>query len=472
MSKTDVDAAPSVPAVQLGDVQASIFDPTEFSYEAHLFIALGDVPSARKFVGSVADQVTKADQKPAVRLSVGFSFAGLGALGIDPTVLATFPAEFQQGMAARATILGDNGRNAPETWEVPFGNPELHMWLMVQANDPNTMGIRAGELRSLARQNGATLLEVENGAALGPAYAPAKEHFGFNDNLGQPGVEGVGQPIYPGQGTLAADGTWKPLPAGCFLLGYPNGYGQVEDRPALSELRTNGTYMVFRKLEQHVAAFRSYVRETAKLLALDEELCAAKFVGRWQSGTPLELSPDHDDPSIAADPSKVNAFTYEADGINAPHFSHLRRANPRNSLGERSVVDMTNHRIIRRSIPYGPFLADGAPDDGVPRGLYFRAFNASILDQFEMIQSTWINAANEMHGLSSDRDPWVGTVEPVGPADRQLGASFTIPLAGGGCPTRYNLPYFVTVKGGEYFFVPGIAALRWLVNPTTPGAPS
>ena len=94
--------------------------------------------------------------------------------------------------------------------------------------------------------------------------------------------------------------------------------------------------------------------------------------------------------------------------------------------------------------------------------MLFRAFNASILDQFEMIQNKWINSANEAHGLSTDRDPFVGTVCPMGPADRQIGASITIPKADGSCPSRYNLPRFVTVKGGEYFFVPGLAALASL----------
>ncbi len=152
-----------------------------------------------------------------------------------------------------------------------------------------------------------------------------------------------------------------------------------------------------------------------------------------------------------------------------PHFAHIRRANPRDSF-DPSLVDMTNHRIIRRSTPYGPYLDETTTGpDGVPRGLLFRAFNASILDQFEVIQSQWINSANEAHGLSSDRDPFVGTVGPAGPLVQQVGPSFTVPLPDGSAPTRYNLPRFVTVKGGAYFFVPGISALKTLAQePSTP----
>ncbi len=464
-----VSADPIV--VDLTDIQAGIFDPTEYAFETHMFVSFGSSAAARSFVAAVGAQVTTADRyngavpHPDLRVSTGVTYTGLAALGVAADVLASFPEEFRSGMAGRAQGLGDNGRNAPARWETPFNQSQLHMWVMVQSNAPALLSGRVTELGALAAQSGVAVLSVQSGAMFGPGQAPAKEHFGFNDNLGQPGVAGVGQPIQPGQGTFQpgnAEQPWKPIPVGCFLLGYENGFGETPAHPSADALRKNSTYMVFRKLEQDVPAFHAYVAETAKLLSIDEELCAAKFVGRWRSGTPLESSPDHDDPTIAADGTKRDDFTYEADGMHAPHFCHIRRANPRNSLGARTVVDMTNHRIIRRSVPYGPFLAAGAPDNGASRGLFFRAFNASILDQFEMIQSAWINNANEMHGLSTDRDPFVGTVEPMGPVERQLGSSFTIPQPDGSCPTRYNLPSFVTVKGGEYFFYPSCTALRWL----------
>jgi len=45
------------------------------------------------------------------------------------------------------------------------------------------------------------------------------------------------------------------------LLGYPDEDGLMQARPANPELRLNGTYMVFRKLEQDVVGFRRYLRE-------------------------------------------------------------------------------------------------------------------------------------------------------------------------------------------------------------------
>ena len=56
------------------------------------------------------------------------------------------------------------------------------------------------------------------------------------------------------------------------------------------------------------------------------------------------------------------------------------------------------------------------------------------------------------------RDPLVGAGEGAG------GRSFTL----GGLPARqcvHELPRFVTVKGGQYFFLPGIEALRTLTVP-------
>ena len=484
--------APLSTAVPLTDIQAGIFDPTALAVETHLFLAIASGVSGREFLRAIISKVSTEAGVAAgdaalaqVRVNLGITCPGLLALGVDPATVASFPQEFQQGMAARASILGDNGASAPGSWEPTFkpgsdGNPSFHLWLMVQAPDAPTCDAEVATLTALAASFDVAMVGSEEGAQLGSELAPAKEHFGFNDNLSQPGVEGVGQPVYPGQGTLRPDGTWAPIPLGCFLLGHQNGFGETPAHPSDQALRQNSSFMVLRKLSQDVAAFRASVKETAQLLAMDEEQCAAKFVGRWRSGAPLELTPDHDDPSILADPETANAFAYRAptcphdptpdiDGVRVPRLAHIRRVNPRDSLNPTSVVDPTNHRIIRRSAPYGPFLPESAAaDDGQPRGLLFRAFNASILDQFEMIQSEWVNNANEANGLSTDRDPLVGSVEPMGPPERQLSMSFTIPRADGSCPTRYGLPQFVTVKGGAYFFVPSLSALAHLATDPPP----
>ena len=479
----------------LEQVQSGVFDPSVLAEEVHLFVQITDPSKARATLRSlVADVTTEASPAPNSRLSLGFTWAGLCALrsGADGTpldddepMLQSFPGEFQQGMRRRSTVLGDNGPSAPAEWDPHYNSDDLHVWVMLQEANTASLERRQSEVTALLEADGAmTVLINERGSQFGADHAPAKEHFGFNDNLGQPGVEGAGQPVQPGQGTYVPETkSWKPIPTGCFALGYENGYGEVETRPSDETIRLNGTYMVFRKLEQHVTAFRSYVAETADDLGIDPELCAAKFVGRWRSGAPLAKAPDHDDPTIVDDPTTADDFLYSAaegpdGGCPVPHFAHIRRVNPRDSLDPRTGVDPTNHRIIRRSAPYGTFLPDGADDDHTPRGLLFRAFNASILDQFELVQSQWVNSANESHGMSSDTDPFVGTrvPQPEAPTsallDRQLGSSFTIPLADGSCPTRYDLPQFVTVKGGAYLFVPSVDALHHLTAEPAPAAPA
>lgn len=88
--------------------------------------------------------------------------------------------------------------------------------------------------------------------------------------------------------------------------------------------------MALRKLHTRVAAYRRYLNANASSPE-EEELLAAKMVGRWRSGAPLMLAPEHDDPALAADPQKVNDFTYHQEdprGLRCPLGSHIRRANP------------------------------------------------------------------------------------------------------------------------------------------------
>ncbi|MEP6623841.1 MAG: hypothetical protein ABJC79_05320, partial [Acidimicrobiia bacterium] len=243
---------PTAPSVPLAEIQAGVFDPLILPNEVHLFVQVTDAVGARTFLGSIVGEVTTEAQAatadptvPQLRLSVGFTWAGLGALGLDPAVLGSFPEEFRDGMAARYRTLGDNGSSEPTKWQWPFGAPTLHLWLLVQGSTAAAVAGRVDDLSArIAACDGLAVIGTQDGAQFGAERAPAKEHFGFNDNLSQPGVAGVGQPVYDGQGTLQPDGTWAPIPVGCFLLGYENGFGNVETRPSDPRLRQNGTYMV------------------------------------------------------------------------------------------------------------------------------------------------------------------------------------------------------------------------------------
>jgi Dyp-type peroxidase family len=193
----------------------------------------------------------------------------------------------------------------------------------------------------------------------------------------------------------------------------------------------------------------------AKVFPGSEDLLAAKLIGRWRDGTPLDASPDRPDPALAADPDRNNTFDYGDDqlGYRCPIGAHTRRANPRLSLPFDGKL-VNRHRLIRRGLPYGPALPEGAADDGVDRGVMFACFQADLERQFEFIQSQWLNDGNAFR-LGTDKDPLLGDNDGTG--------KFTIH----GTPPVFLAPMsrLVTTVGGEYFFAPGINGLAYLSQP-------
>lgn len=271
------------------------------------------------------------------------------------------------------------------------------------------------------------------------------EAFGYRDNISQPPVEGSGIP--------RSNTDEEPIKAGEFILGYPNEAGQIPLQPAPDELGRNGTYLVLRKLHQRVDVFEAYLREHAG--DMGEELLAAKIMGRWRSGAPLALAPDHDNPGIGADPALNNTFGFNsADderGFKCPLGSHIRRMNPRDSD---IFGNPRRHRLIRREASYGPSETGDGNGADAERGMMFGAVCASIRGQFEFVQEEWVNSGIFI-GRRGERDPLVGANDGSGP--------FTIPDR----PIRQrvqDLPSFVVTRGGEYFFMPSFTALRWLAG--------
>ncbi|HYV07769.1 MAG TPA: peroxidase, partial [Blastocatellia bacterium] len=271
------------------------------------------------------------------------------------------------------------------------------------------------------------------------------EPFGFRDGISHPAIEGSGI-----RGTNPRE---SPFKAGEFVLGYRDEMGGLE-MPQPEVLGRNGTYIVFRKLHQRVAAFRQFLKSNSTNPD-DEELLAAKMMGRWRSGAPLALCPLHDNPELGADAGRNNDFLYREDdpaGFKTPGGSHIRRTHPRDA----AVAGAPRiHRMIRRGTAYGPLLADGVmEDDGADRGLMFAFVGAHLGRQFEFVQSQWINDG-VFFGAGGDKDPIVGSNE--------VDDAFTIPRR----PVRRRLkglPRFVVTRGGEYCFMPGLRALRWLAD--------
>jgi deferrochelatase/peroxidase EfeB len=209
--------------------------------------------------------------------------------------------------------------------------------------------------------------------------------------------------------------------------------------------------VAYRRLQEHVGGFRDFLRRHGETPE-EQELMAAKLMGRWRSDAPLLLAPQRDDPALGADPQRNNDFNYgtmDPHGYAVPLGRHMRRLNPRDT-----AANMQRRRMIRRGATYGPPLPEGVPDDGMDRGIAAFILCASLVRQFEFAQNVWINDPS-FHELGNERDPIVGTQDGT--------FDMTIPKR----PIRRTikgLPAFTTLKGGAYFFLPGLRALRYLAT--------
>jgi Dyp-type peroxidase family len=433
-----------------------------------LLLAIDDPPRAAAWLGRLAGELTTASGKSrGSAVNVALAASGLAKLGLAPA-LGGFSDRFLDGMTAlhRSRALGDVDDDAPENWAWGGPNtPPVDLLLLLYAEDKGSL---AAEQRRLTGAD--TGLEVIH--SLDTQWSE-REHFGFRDGIAQPFVEGLreGRP----------DDTIR---AGEFVLGYRNEHGQVTGRPLVgraadpegvlptdpvsgdADLGRNGSYLVLRTLRQDVRAFWGYVDEATSgadgRSDPDARLrLAAQIVGRWPDGAPLVLAPDR--PGEA--PHPTNDFRYhdlDPDGLRCPLGAHIRRAHPRDMLdpnpgSERSIAIDKRHRLLRRGRGYGaPIAPNAAPnggsgDDG-QRGLHFMCLCANIARQFEFVQHTWLNNP-KFNGLYHDADPLVG----------RAGRSLTLQAQ----PVNRrmtNLPSFISVEGGSYFFLPGVRAVRYLAS--------
>lgn len=390
------------------------------------------------------------------RINVAFTHRGLARFALAEGELASFPRELQQGMndKLRAHVLGDIEENHPETWQ--FGGPHqptIHALVLLYALTNEAADALRDRLVARITALGGAVVHEDSGELRDPLHEP----FGFRDGIVQPRVAGTPR-------TKSNSAIEDEVPAGEFVLGYPNAYDELPPSPCGADgfdIGKNGSYLVYRKLRQDTSGFWQCMLDRA--LPCGDARAATKLasaiVGRWPSGAPLVKYPDFD-PGGGTAKEDFGFFHLDPDGTKCPLGAHIRRANPRDMLGptpEDSREAVLRHRLLRRGRPYGPQAtgtpAERARSDGAERGLLFLALNTSFRRQFEFVQQTWLN--NPKFANLDERDPLVSGVIEEG------GQRYTVP----GLPARRRvtgLPRFVTVRGGAYFFVPGLRALDWL----------
>jgi deferrochelatase/peroxidase EfeB len=527
-------------ALDLADIQGNVLRSYGLPKARYICLHIAHAAAGRAFIQAIRGKVTTAlpwqskeryprphpsaplPPKPLATVNLAFTFRGLLALELPTTTLSGLPAEFIDGMAARAHILGDDaGPAAEQRWDAvwfPKDSGRMVHVLVTICAQMNPDGTAVAELDQLTQwlfdactaSNGVSVLPG-HGPANAPyqdasvllsllqdgTYAPSpKVHFGFTDGFGDPVFEGqyadeaeAEEAI--GGGKILPNQQWAPLATGEFLLGYPD---EAQETPPASrpfEFTRNGTFLAYRKLHQNVATFQDYIVQTAAAYARvnrvadveqAREIILAKLAGRWPDGVPLSVAPSYDAwqafraresaartrgdaAALAAIERSYVDFMYRTDpaGLKCPLGSHMRRANTRDMLdpGAHSTnpkdwngsVLNNRRRILRRGVPYGT-VDPAAPSDAGEQGMIFLALCSSLFRQFEFVQQQWIQYGLDFNA-GNDTCPLLGNHGPE--------AKFVIPgnTQDGTQPfVCTHVPQFVEARGGDYFFVPSMTALR------------
>ena len=474
----------ATPRVDLADIQGLL----RYGYGHHaesVFLALRvrDRAAARAWLAraEIANAMPQAPL-PETVLQVALSAEGLAALGVADDITAAFSPEFIAGMAdppERSRRLGDTGANDPAGWPWGTGPRAAHVLLLLYA-----LPGRLDAFERAFQAQHAPAFDVV--ARLPTVDMGGVEPFGFTDGISQPEVDWT-DTRRMGEDKVLRYGNQVCL--GEFVLGYRNEYGLYTDRPLLdprrdpqallaradeqpdkSDLGRNGSYLVLRQLEQDVAGFWRWVDAATQGDATERELLAAAMVGRTKSGEPL----------AGCGERGLNGFDYDADpdGLRCPLGAHIRRANPRTAdmpagtggpvsqlvrtLGFDAaarqhdlVAPARLHRLLRRGREY-------RVDAESRVGLHFVALNANIARQFEFVQAAWIASAH-FNGLGGEVDPLLGTRS----TSTRCADAFSRPSDDRPNRRETGLPQFVTLRGGGYFFLPGLRALRYLMEGST-----
>jgi Dyp-type peroxidase family len=444
-------------ATMLGELQPNILKAHVRDHLSALFLTFGDAAEARAFLVSTTAKMKSAkahlDEVSAFKTAtgVGTPYVGVGLTAAGYRVLGVenFPQDeaFLRGMTAPPTRQRLN--DPPRSTFDPGYRGEIHAVVLIGDATDKAMTARRNEILGLLPDSAAVLAE-ETGLGRINARGEGIEHFGY--------VDGRSQPLFLTEDVDAeknnTDGinVWNPAA--------PLEQVLVPDTAAPDPGVHFGSYFVFRKLEQNVRRFKQAEADLADTLGLtgeDRERAGAMIIGRFEDGTPLTTQRED-----GAESPVSNNFTYDSDraALKCPFQAHIRKTNPRGSGGAEDPAGERRHLMARRGVTYGERPDD--PNAGVPPaarpsggvGLLFMAFNSRLGNQFEFTQSLWANNPGFpiVDGVTPGLDPVIG--------QGGRGASdYTVDWGGSAQRTAGPVPQAVTLRGGEYFFMPSLAFL-------------
>ncbi len=446
----------------------------------------------------------------SVLQSVAFSFSGLGKLGAEAEDIPS--AAFKHGLAARSALLGDpvTGDGSPAKWKVGGPQTELDALIVVAGNDRDWVSYRADELMNRARSAGLSIAYCENGDVR--PDLPGHEHFGFDDGISQPGIRGrasnraddfiterrIAPQQLPESLLFAYPGRDLVWP-GTFVLGQagasPDPLIAGAPTPAVPPWTANGSFLVFRRLVQDVGLFWRTMRTLAQELSrrpgfegINEDWLAARIVGRWPSGAPVNRVPHRDLPALGGNPEANNNFRFDSNsrklelvsgfkdefpmstadpiGLTCPWAAHIRKTNTRDSASDTGGRESTYlRRLLRIGVPFGPPLHDRfatAKEDPSfgNRGLLFLSIQASIEEQFEFLTARWMGDPSRPK-TPAGHDVLVGQNDAIGEGRERRCVIFG---AQGQQAEIRIVEQWITPTGGGYFFVPSISKLRKILG--------
>ena len=501
-----------MPPVDYKDVQAMVrFGFGKMTEACYFLVSVKDATAAKEWL--LRAPVTTAEINPSHRtaLQVAFTSQGLEALGVPEKVIAGFSTEFITGMTgdpSRSRRLGDVGANSPDKWRWGYEDKVPHAVIMLFAYPGQLEKWKEsikGEFWSAAFEEMVCLPTTDMGG---------REAFGFVDGISQPDLDWEQvRKVSRNRDQLTYGNT---VCLGEFLLGYTNEYDRYTDRPLLDptdpganelldatdqpgkkDLGLNGTYVVFRQLKQDVRGFWQFLDRAVGSRRLHRYQLAEAMVGRTigdgaplvpMSSSPIPGVGNRGDEAVRKQDVRLNQFTFDSDvaGTACPFGAHIRRANPRNAdipgglqgwfthlihiLGfgiknlRGDLISSTRfHRLLRRGREYGEKLSpddalQAAPENDSESGLQFLAVNANIQRQFEFIQNAWL-VRTKFDGMTEESDPLLGNRAPV--PGCPFTNTFSLPQNGRVRQRVMDVPQFITVLGGAYFFLPSMRAIRY-----------